>query len=153
MPRTSKYTPELVEQITRLIEFGTFAVDACIAVGTDEGTYYRWLRDPSKSQFCQSIKEARAKAISIRVARIERAGREGNWKADAWWLERVARDRFGRYAPKTPQQSNVILGFEAKSAFIKPTGIGTTTAHSKPTVSMPRKKLVRLPRKRSDLPV
>ncbi|MDD5075444.1 MAG: hypothetical protein PHO54_06305 [Candidatus Peribacteraceae bacterium] len=120
MPRTSKYTSELVEQMLRLIEAGAFAIDACIAVGIDEVTYYRWLRDPSKSQFCQSIKMARAKAINMRVLRISKAGQEGSWQADAWWLERVARKRFGRNPPQEQQQTRIVLGFEPKSAFINP---------------------------------
>ncbi len=116
MPRTSKYTPELVEQIVRLIETGTYAVEACMVVGISEETYYTWLR--TKPELSESIKKARAKAISVRLMRIDKAGREGHWQADAWWLERVDRKRFGRNPPKTPKRANIVLGFEPKSAFI-----------------------------------
>ena len=118
MPRTSKYTPELVEQIIRLIEAGTYAVEACMVVGISEETYYKWLR--TKPELSESIKKARAKAISVRLMRIDKAGRDGYWQADAWGLERVARDRFGRNPPKKPNHTNITLGFEPKSAFIHP---------------------------------
>src|SRR3989344_4007937 len=119
MPRTSKYTPELVEQIIRLIEAGTYAVEACMVGGIREETYYKWLR--TKPELSESIKKARAKAISVRLMRIDKAGRDGYWQADAWWLERVARDRFGRNPPpKKPNHTNITLGFEPKSAFIHP---------------------------------
>lgn len=117
MSRTSKYAPELVEQIIRLVESGVFYIDACYAVGIHKDTFYEWLR--SKPDFSDSIKKARARAISIRVARIDRAGREGDWKADAWWLERVARDRFGRNPPPAATRTHIVLGFEPRSAFIR----------------------------------
>jgi len=117
MPRTSKYTPELVEQIVHLIKAGVFAIDACLAVGIGETTYYEWLK--TKPEFRESIKRARARAIIMHVTNIWKAG-DTDWKASAWWLERVARDRFGRNPPKKPTSTNIVLGFETKSAFIDP---------------------------------
>lgn len=118
MPRTSKCIPELIAQIVQLVEAGTYALDACYAVGIGETTYYQWLK--TKREFRESIKKARARAISIRLIRINKAGQDGHWQADAWWLERVARDRFGRNRPKKPMRTNIVLGFEPKSAFINP---------------------------------
>lgn len=119
MPAKGKYTPELVEQISRLIEAGNYAVDACMAVGINNDTFYDWLK--TKPEFSDTIKKARAKAITMKVTRIEKAGRDGNWQADAWWLERVARARFGREEPQVQQQTNIVLGFEPKSGFIEAT--------------------------------
>jgi hypothetical protein len=137
MPRASKYTPELVAQITRLIEGGTYAIDACMVVGISEAIYYKWLKE--KVEFLESIKKARAKAISVRVIRINKAGQDGHWQADAWWLERVARDRFGRYPPKKPQHTNITLGFEPTSAFIQPSS--SEAVRQRPRPVMPRKKV------------
>ena len=38
----------------------------------------------------------KAYAIALRVENIRQAGVEGNWQADAWWLERVDPENFGR---------------------------------------------------------
>lgn len=136
MPRTSKYTPELVEHIVRLIEAGVFAIDACMAVGIGETTYYEWLK--TKREFRESIKKARAKAIVRHVLHIEQASKT-DWKAAAWWLERVARDRFGRHPPKKPEHMNIVLGFEPKSAFIQPSASEVVLQRPKPII--PRKKV------------
>ena len=144
----AKYSSEIVAQIVQLIEVGNYAIDACMAVGVDESTFYKWLRDPSKSQFRQSIKKARAKAIATKVTRIHKAGQDGNWQADAWWLERVARARFGREEPQVQQQTNVVLGFEPKSAFIQPVEVHQPRAlnaaqqHSRKVGEMLGKKAV-----------
>jgi DNA invertase Pin-like site-specific DNA recombinase len=69
-----KLTPELEEEILNLIRAGNYAKDACLAVGIDESTYYRWLRTGEKAksgklyQFYQSIQKARAfaRALSLR---------------------------------------------------------------------------------------
>lgn len=113
-----KYSPETVAQMIPLIEAGAYAIDACLAVGIGETTYYEWLK--AKPEFRESIKKARAKAINIRVLRINKAGQEGNWQADAWWLERVVKKRFGRADVEIRPQTNVVLGFKAESAFMKP---------------------------------
>lgn len=113
----TKYSSEIVEQIIRLIEVGNYAIDACLAVGIGEATYYQWLK---KEEFRESIKKARAKAISTKVTRIHKAGQDGSWQADAWWLERVARKRFGRDEPQMQQQTQIVLGYKPESAFIQP---------------------------------
>ena len=77
MPRTSKHTPELVEQMLRLVEAGAFAVDACFAVGLGETTYYRWLQE--NREFRESIKKARAKSIVANVTFIRKAAQDGKW--------------------------------------------------------------------------
>jgi len=140
MPRSSKYTPELVEQMLRIIEAGAYAADACMAVGISETIYYKWLKE--KVEFVESIKKARAKAIVTRLVRINRAGQEGHWQADAWWLERVARDRFGRYPSSIQKRTHITLGYEPKSAFIQPiegkTAQNNVPHRRKPV--MPRKK-------------
>ena len=43
----------------------------------------------------EAVEEAKSVAITLRARRIYKAGEE-NWQADAWWLERVDPDNFGR---------------------------------------------------------
>lgn len=39
----------------------------------------------------QSMRKARAEAITRNVALIQKAAQQGDWRAAAWWLERQAR--------------------------------------------------------------
>jgi len=154
MPAKGKYSAELVEQITRFIEAGNYAVDACLAVGISNDTYYEWLK--TKPEFSDTIKKARAKAIAKKVIRIDKAGQEGNWQADAWWLERVARKRFGRDEPQVQQQTNIVLGYEPKSPFIesnaeKPKHLNVAQLHSRKIGEMMGKKAVNEGRKRQSI--
>lgn len=115
-----KYTPENIRKLIELVEQGSYAIDAALEAGISEKTYYEWLKDPSKGEFRESIKKARATAINERVRRIRQAGEKGAWQADAWYLERVARKRFGRDEPMVQQNTNITLGYRPESKFIQP---------------------------------
>ncbi|MGI6483913.1 MAG: hypothetical protein ACOX08_11700 [Methanobacterium sp.] len=97
-----KLTPELEEEILNLIRAGNYAKDACLAVGIDESTYYRWLRTGEKAksgklyQFYQSIQKARAFARAHKLEKVNDAIDDGNWQAAAWWLERTDPEHWGR---------------------------------------------------------
>ena len=47
-------------------------------------------------EFLEAVKKAEAEAEALRVSRISKAGKEGNWQADAWYLERRYPDRWGK---------------------------------------------------------
>jgi hypothetical protein len=47
-------------------------------------------------QFLQRVEQARAEAITKKVAVIAKAGNEGDWRAAAWYLERQAPEDFGK---------------------------------------------------------
>jgi len=97
----TKLTPELQEEILNLIRAGNYVKDACLAVGIDESTYYKWIKRGEKAksgiyfQFVQSTKKARAFARALRVEKITDAMEE-NWQAAAWWLERTDPEHWGR---------------------------------------------------------
>lgn len=97
-----KLTPELEEEILNLIRAGNYAKDACLAVGIDESTYYRWIRTGKEAKsgklykFYQSIQKARAFARALKLEKIQDAIDDGNWQAAAWWLERTDPDHWGR---------------------------------------------------------
>ena len=58
--------------------------------------------EPYKS-FWEEVNLAESEAIVRRIARIEKAGADGNWQADAWVLERKYPDKFGRREKVTLQ--------------------------------------------------
>ena len=100
----SKLTEELIKEAARLIEAGNYQKHVAQALGVDESTWYRWLREGEQSEdendlkykFYQSIKKAEAKAVARNVALIQRAAQEGNWQAAAWWLERKFPAEWGK---------------------------------------------------------
>ena len=104
MGRHTKLTLELQEIILKHIEAGNYAKDACHAVGISEKTYYEWLKRGEESQrstnrfgkFSKSIKEAHAKAIIRNVTVVNKAAKDGDWKAAMTWLERTNPQDWGK---------------------------------------------------------
>ena len=99
-----KLTEQLIEDAAKLIEAGNYQKHVAQALGVDESTWYRWLREGEQSEdendlkykFYQSIKKAEAKAVARNVALIQRAAQDGNWQAAAWWLERRFPEEWGK---------------------------------------------------------
>lgn len=100
MPKL-KLTDQLRKDICNDIKAGVPIDHAAIAHGITRATFYNWYRKgkDAKSgkfrQFYDKVEEAKSVAIALRARRIYKAG-EDNWQADAWWLERVAPNYFGR---------------------------------------------------------
>ena len=96
-----KLTDRLCDEICNDIKAGVPIKHASIAHGISESTFYNWFdkgRDAKSGKFRKfydKIQEAKSVAITLRARRIYKAG-EDNWQADAWWLERVDPDNFGR---------------------------------------------------------
>ena len=97
---------KLVEMI--LLKIDKEARDKDISLGKlgqlaelSENTIYNWYNkgEDAKSgkfkKFYDKVEEAKSVAITLRARRIYKAG-ETSWQADAWWLERVDPDNFGR---------------------------------------------------------
>lgn len=77
---------------------------AASAAGIDRTTWWRWRkaaeegREPYVSLVVELLQE-RSKAV-VEVVRLLRTTDDKYWQRYAWWLERCARDDFGReYAP------------------------------------------------------
>lgn len=101
MARKSKLTPQLQEKIVSLISAGNYIRTACVAVGIDEDTYFRWLKRAKKGEkpytdFAEAIKKAEAAAEVLYLNRIRKAADDGTWVAAAWFLERKYPTRWGR---------------------------------------------------------
>lgn len=102
--RKTKLTRELQAKFVRAIRAGNFIETAADYVGINPDTYYDWMRRGKLSgeahaiyrDFRLAVTEARASAEIESVARIRLSGQNGNWKADAWFLERSYPDRWGR---------------------------------------------------------
>jgi transposase len=117
MPRPTLLTPERTEKIVALISAGNFAETAALASGISKQTYYNWLargkaererlnevlngkprvKEAPYLEFFDSIEKARAEAEARMVVLITKAAQEPRtWQAAAWWLERVAPQKYGR---------------------------------------------------------
>ena len=96
-----KLTDQLCDDICNDIKAGVPIRHAAIAHGITEPTFYNWYNKGAEAkkgkfrQFYDKVQEAKSVAITLRARRIYKAG-ESNWQADAWWLERVDPDNFGR---------------------------------------------------------
>lgn len=119
MARPTKLTPDLIAAAARHLRAGQWAVTTAALIGVTEQTYYNWFNrgraelervaeDDRRSvrkderiyvRFFESCTRARAEAEAKSVVRIQQAAAEageGDWKADAWFLERAFPRRWGR---------------------------------------------------------
>ncbi len=97
MARETKLTPKIAAAIVKHIAAGVPRKHAAAAEGIVEDTIYKWMRRGRKGtalddpyvKFFYAMKKADAQSVIRRVKRIEQAGKDGTWQADAWHLERV----------------------------------------------------------------
>ena len=98
---TLKLTDELCNNICKDIKEGVPIVHASVANGISTSTFYSWYdkgkeaKSGKYKKFYDEINEARSVAVTLRAKRVYKAG-ETSWQADAWWLERVDPENFGR---------------------------------------------------------
>lgn len=102
MARQSKLTPETQKKIVDAISEGNYLVTAAAIGGVTYTTLNNWMKKGESAssgayvEFLEAVKKAEAEAEALRVSRISKAGKEGNWQADAWYLERRYPDRWGK---------------------------------------------------------
>ncbi len=112
--RPTKLTPEVQARIVEAIEAGNYIEVAAAAAGISKFTFYGWIQrgtdepDSIYSNFANAVEKARATAEARSVARILKAGNDGTWQADAWYLERSAWQRWGRRTQVTGDQGEAI---------------------------------------------
>lgn len=96
-----KLTDRLCDDICNDIKAGVPIKHAAIAHGISKSTFYDWYGkgEQAKSgkfkKFYDKVEESKSVAVTLRARRIYKAG-EDCWQADAWWLERVDPDNFGK---------------------------------------------------------
>ena len=102
MPKqTLAHNEQLVEALCDSIATGMYVNLACQSVGISTSALSEWKKKGQQGihpydKVWQRIQIAEAKAIERRIKRIEKAGEEGNWTADAWYLERRYPHLFGK---------------------------------------------------------
>jgi transposase len=101
--RPSSLTPEMRESIARDIRAGCSFDDAAELNGIHPDTFYTWMGRGREGErpycdFHEAVTRARADAKKEAIEAV-RAGRMMNgdqdWKAKAWWLERMYPDEYG----------------------------------------------------------
>jgi transposase len=98
-----KLTPERQDAIVKAIREGNPHETAAGAAGIGKTAFYEWLKKGEESEkndkykkFYEAVKTAEAIAEALRIRRINKAGLAGDWKADAWYLERRYPEKWGR---------------------------------------------------------
>ena len=84
---------KLIDTLLDSIASGMYVNLACQSVGIDTSTLYQWKKKGQQGihpydKVWKRLQIAEAKAIERRLNRIDEAGQNGNWQADAWYLER-----------------------------------------------------------------
>jgi hypothetical protein len=92
--RKSKLTPEVQQNIMAALSGGATIKDACAYAGISQDSYERYIKN--STDFADAVKKAQAQARIGAIARIQKAGREGIWTADAWFLERSDPEHWAR---------------------------------------------------------
>ena len=106
MGAPTKCTPELTERYCQAIRRGAYQRTACEYAGITPRAVQYWAEraeagEEPYASFVSQVKEAEAAAVLTRLARIEKAGMDGVWQADAWYLERRYPEEWGRRVQET----------------------------------------------------
>ena len=115
-----KLNKNLEKQICNDIKAGVPITHAAVMNGIDASTFYAWYNKGKVAKsgkfrdFYLNVEEAKSVAIGLRVKRIYKAG-EVDWKSDAWWLERVDPENFGRKDHHKIESENTNINFNMKS--------------------------------------
>ena len=115
-----KLNKNLEKQICNDIKAGVPITHAAVMHGIDASTFYAWYNKGKTAKsgkfrdFYLNVEEAKSVAIGLRVRRIYKAG-EVDWKSDAWWLERVDPENFGRKDHHKIESENTNINFNMKS--------------------------------------
>ena len=114
-PIPSKLTPERQDRIVSAVKAGNYLETAARFAGIDPSTLHGWMakgrtevasrdngHDPDPMQdvyvnLLEAVEGAKAEAEVRAVAMIQRAAADGTWSAAAWYLERSAPYRWGRF--------------------------------------------------------
>ena len=100
--RPGKLTPEVQQRIVQAVASGNYLETAAAYGGITYTTFNNWMHRGEERKgenyvaFFEAVKKAEADAEVLRVARISKAANEGNWQADAWYLERRYPNRWGK---------------------------------------------------------
>jgi hypothetical protein len=114
--KTALLQPHMEQTLLDYIRIGTPVRIAVTTAGVSEQTFYSWINrgmaererlklvkgakeNPTEViflKFLEQVEQAKAEAITKKVAVIAKSGNDGDWRAAAWWLERQMPEEFGR---------------------------------------------------------
>ncbi len=92
LTHSTKYTDAIGRQISTLISKGNDIIDSVKSAKIGTATHYKWLQ--IFPEYRELIEQACADAVIVRINRINQAAKRGDWRADAWWLERRKPEQF-----------------------------------------------------------
>jgi hypothetical protein len=108
--RPSKLDSEITNRVLAALESGVGIVRAAAHAGVAASTVHNWLQqgdadqqagtESDRAAFLDRVTRTRANVAVRLAAQLQRAGREnvdGDWRANAWLLERLAPDEFGQH--------------------------------------------------------
>ena len=96
-----KLNQDLQTKLCNYIEKGIPIIYSCQLVGITRATYYNWYNKGTSAksgkfkEFVKAVEKAKAVAISKSVETILTASKK-DWKAAAWYLERIAPNEFSK---------------------------------------------------------
>lgn len=99
--RPSKLTPEVQNKIVTAVAGGNYQATAALLAGVSTSTYHNWVNrgkdgEEPYVQFLEELTRAEAFAEAERIKEIREAGKNGDWKAHAWYLERKMNKKWGK---------------------------------------------------------
>lgn len=100
--REPTLTPEITKKICDALELGSYLESAAAYAGVHKTTLHKWLYRGRKAKkgmwhdFVALVDMAIEKSEVRKVQRIDQAAAKGDWRADAWMLERKMPKRWGR---------------------------------------------------------
>ena len=114
MPAKLKLTRKLVDQIVELKRDGLCDADIIAAIGVNQSTFYRWLKDGEdaksgvKRALYTELKKAESEYKRTLLTTIKSAAmsRARYWTAAAWLLERKYPMEYGKMERKAEESDN-----------------------------------------------
>jgi hypothetical protein len=116
--RKTRCTPQLQKQFCDALAKAHTFKNACVVAGISESAIYQWLAkgmsgEEPYAKFAELVQYARARG---RVALVESIIADRDWRAKAWYLERILPEDFGPVAhrvivkevPQTPPPAPII---------------------------------------------
>jgi hypothetical protein len=122
--RKTLCTPQLQKRFCDALAKSHTIKNACVVAGISESTFYQWLArgaigEEPYAKFVELVQSARARGL---VALVESIITDKDWRAKAWYLERVWPEDFGpvahrflvREVPTKPVPAPVITVIEQR---------------------------------------
>lgn len=98
---TKREKNQIIKKICTKLAVGMTIDDSVDMAGIHRSTFYVWLEDPDVSD---KVRRAVLTCKQRNIVVIQKAGRDGDWRASGWWLERKSPEEF------TPVQKQELSG-------------------------------------------